>query len=444
MSVSNGQVANATTWNNAFVSRTQNTTLAGTLTQSNTTQSTTKDTGAIVTEGGLGVEKNINAGGNIAAGGTISATGNISGANFSGTNTGDLALAAVGSVPNANGASLSGQTLTLQPASDTQPGLMTAIAQTFAGVKTWAANLILQAALLLNKADVATAATITSLSSTTSYVKFTGSTVTSVRGIVAGGNGQILILNNASSAVVTLLDESGSAASASERINTHDGNDLAIAAGASVKLVYDTSAARWLVIGGTATAGGSVFTGDSGAGGVQGLVPAPTAGDAAAEKFLHADGTWTTPAGVGAPVVAIYQRNTGYTMPNNSDTIIDFDDLIVDTHSAVTTGASWKFEVPAGKGGQYYVSASFGFEDNANGIRYSYFTVNGTPQPLADTCKGSGSSGSLWMNPGGLLDLADGDEVSLLGYQNSGGNLDTNTTFLSKIQISIHQILGTS
>jgi hypothetical protein len=37
------------------------------------------------------------------------------------------------------------------------------------------------------------------------------------------------------------------------------------------------------------------FTGDSGAGGAQGLVPAPSAGDAAAGKYLDADGTWTTP-----------------------------------------------------------------------------------------------------------------------------------------------------
>lgn len=40
--------------------------------------------------------------------------------------------------------------------------------------------------------------------------------------------------------------------------------------------------------------------GDSGSGGTKGLVPAPAAGDAAANKFLHADGTFKTPAGSGA------------------------------------------------------------------------------------------------------------------------------------------------
>jgi hypothetical protein len=39
------------------------------------------------------------------------------------------------------------------------------------------------------------------------------------------------------------------------------------------------------------------FVGDSGSGGVQGVVPAPAAGDAAAAKYLHADGTWKAVAG---------------------------------------------------------------------------------------------------------------------------------------------------
>lgn len=41
------------------------------------------------------------------------------------------------------------------------------------------------------------------------------------------------------------------------------------------------------------------FTGDSGSGGVKGLVPAPSAGDAAANKVLGADGTWVAQSGGG-------------------------------------------------------------------------------------------------------------------------------------------------
>ncbi len=48
-----------------------------------------------------------------------------------------------------------------------------------------------------------------------------------------------------------------------------------------------------------ATALINAMVGDSGSGGTKGLVPAPAAGDAAASKYLKADGLWDTPAGAG-------------------------------------------------------------------------------------------------------------------------------------------------
>lgn len=56
-----------------------------------------------------------------------------------------------------------------------------------------------------------------------------------------------------------------------------------------------------------AVLGVNTFVGDSGSGGKSGIVPAPAAGDAAAQKFLSADGNWEpNPA---APVYA----NTPFT-----------------------------------------------------------------------------------------------------------------------------------
>lgn len=43
----------------------------------------------------------------------------------------------------------------------------------------------------------------------------------------------------------------------------------------------------------------ATMVGDSGAGGTKGLVPAPSAGDAAADKYLKADGTFAVPPGSG-------------------------------------------------------------------------------------------------------------------------------------------------
>lgn len=55
----------------------------------------------------------------------------------SGTNTGDVTLGAFGSTPNASAASLTGQALTMQPASATYPGGVSTAAQSFSGVKSF-------------------------------------------------------------------------------------------------------------------------------------------------------------------------------------------------------------------------------------------------------------------------------------------------------------------
>ena len=71
---------------------------------------------------------------------SLTVSGAMSASNFSGsssgTNTGDITLTAFGSTPNADGASLSGQALTLQPADGTHPGGVSITTQTFAGSKT--------------------------------------------------------------------------------------------------------------------------------------------------------------------------------------------------------------------------------------------------------------------------------------------------------------------
>lgn len=176
--VMNNDLANETTFNNAFMARNDDTSTIGQVTISNTTSSTDKDTGALIIEGGLGVEENINAGGTIKNASTATSTnkdtgaivteggvgieenlnvggdggfiGTLSALNLSGTNTGDITLASLGSTPNANAASLVGQQLQLQPASASFGGAVTTIAQTFAGDKTFNDDVIIQGDLTVN------------------------------------------------------------------------------------------------------------------------------------------------------------------------------------------------------------------------------------------------------------------------------------------------------
>jgi fibronectin-binding autotransporter adhesin len=69
--------------------------------------------------------------------GAFACTGAVTGSNLSNTNTGDVTLAAIGSTPNANGATLTGQVLNLQPADASFGGVVTTGTQTLAGAKTF-------------------------------------------------------------------------------------------------------------------------------------------------------------------------------------------------------------------------------------------------------------------------------------------------------------------
>ena len=64
--------------------------------------------------------------------------------------TADVSFTAVGSTPNANGASVASDVITLQPADATHPGLTTAVAQTIGGAKTFAAAPILSTGVFGN------------------------------------------------------------------------------------------------------------------------------------------------------------------------------------------------------------------------------------------------------------------------------------------------------
>lgn len=75
-------------------------------------------------------------------------------------NTEDVSLAPVGAAPNANGASLVGQQLSLQPADATNPGVVTAGAQTIGGNKTFNGNVVVGGDLTVN-------GTLTTINSTT-------------------------------------------------------------------------------------------------------------------------------------------------------------------------------------------------------------------------------------------------------------------------------------
>jgi hypothetical protein len=79
-------------------------------------------------------------------GGNKTFTGAIAASNFTGSstgvNTGNVVLTTLGASPNSAGASLSGQALTLQPATASFPGLVSIVSQVFGGIKTFIAGML--------------------------------------------------------------------------------------------------------------------------------------------------------------------------------------------------------------------------------------------------------------------------------------------------------------
>jgi hypothetical protein len=81
------------------------------------------------------------------------------------------------------------------------------------------------------------------------------------------------------------------------------------------------------------------MVGDSGSGGTKGLVPAPSAGDAAAGKFFKADGTWAAPAGGSSGFSTGDVKLTLKTTADSTWVMMD-DGTIGDGSSGATTRAN--------------------------------------------------------------------------------------------------------
>lgn len=89
-----------------------------------------------------------------------------------------------------------------------------------------------------------------------SALTFSNVGLTSIANIPAGSNGQELIIVNRVGSSVSIKDQSGAIGTASARIYTGTGADITLAANAALFLTYDSTAARWQIIGGSGGGGG--------------------------------------------------------------------------------------------------------------------------------------------------------------------------------------------
>lgn len=144
---------------------------------------------------------------------------------------------------------------------------------------------------------------------------------------------------------------------------------------------------------------------------------------------------------VGSPtvVVAIYESNATQAFANNTSSPYEnyrWDAQIVDTHSAVTTGASWKFTAPLD--GYYALMPTIGMNSSPTGTTQLYLFINGTyVVTLGDRYFLTAPFAQTWST---VVQLTTGDEVEFPIYQDTGASHNSSYGAIGALRISINSV----
>lgn len=149
----------------------------------------------------------------------------------------------------------------------------------------------------------------------------------------------------------------------------------------------------------------SAFTGDGGSGGAQGMVPAPSAGDAAAGKYLKADGSWAAPAGGGSSADDILASGTVTNQASLDVTLsayTAYDHFVLELYEIISFSSNAKLGLQVDDGG--------GFNSGASDYNWNYW----------------------WQVGGGGSSTWDGDDTKI---EISGGQTELQKGGTSRIDI---------
>lgn len=149
--------------------------------------------------------------------------------------------------------------------------------------------------------------------------------------------------------------------------------------------------------------------------------PTGLAPGTAGNMVMNIGGAWVS----NAPVVARYSTNAGKSIANITDTVIDYEDVVFDNYSAVTTGAGWVFTNPRDYTAYYQVHAqailSTGGGWAAGEILRMEIRVNGVVQQFTVWTSQSTNTTGWYIECNGLVAVPDNGTIDVRIYQNSGG-----------------------
>jgi hypothetical protein len=127
-----------------------------------------------------------------------------------------------------------------------------------------------------------------------------------------------------------------------------------------------------------------------------------------------------------APVAASYSSNAGQSIPNQSITVVNYEDMDDDPGNLVTIGESWKFTAPVA--GRYAVSAQVLFDastawaETERAILYLY--RNGVQfRTLGFQHASAAASVYLCVSGSTYVTLEAGETIDIRVWQNSGSAL---------------------
>lgn len=138
-----------------------------------------------------------------------------------------------------------------------------------------------------------------------------------------------------------------------------------------------------------------------------------------------------------------YTSTAEQSIPNVTDTVLDFATKDFDTHNAVTTGVSWVFTAPVT--GKYLVMASAGFAETTNFDANEYMQLKifkGSTAMATEILELPYSPSSAWYGQvtcSTILSLSATDTVHSKMYHSGGGSQSLGPSAASN-WIAIHQL----
>jgi len=155
-----------------------------------------------------------------------------------------------------------------------------------------------------------------------------------------------------------------------------------------------------------------------------GLAELSATGTPSSSNFLRGDNSWASAGGDNTPMWYV-ERTSDQSLTKNTYTKIEWDHEEIDTDSAF---ASYKFTVPSGEAGKYYITAGLGFYDNTEQAHHyvqiykNGSNISATPSGISTVAD---DTDRYWQTNTMIADLAVSDYIEIYGYF---GALGTDTT----------------